>query len=117
MPNVLGTYGGTVFVNSWQRRCQLLQQIGCVACLLDGQPETPPDIHHLVEGRKRLGNDYTIPLCAWHHRAVPADGLSVSQTEQIMGPSLAVSKRRFVERYGTERELLEFINEAIRRVT
>lgn len=96
-------------------RFDILRQIGCVCCLLDGRPETPPDIHHLVEGRKRLGDEATLGLCSWHHRGVPLD-VSAKETEKILGPSLAISKRKFVERYGTERELLEFVNEAIRRV-
>lgn len=96
------------------KRFAILVDIGCIACVLDGRHGTPPDIHHLVEGRKRLGDDHTIPLCPWHHRGVPC-GSSAKETEEVLGPSLARNKREFVERYGTERELLEMVNEIIRR--
>src|SRR5690348_11137198 len=83
------------------KRFQALQEMGCIACKLDWVVDVPPDIHHLVEGY-RLGHDYTIPLCPYHHRGV-RDGSPCS----VWGrPTLAGDKKAFVERYGTERELL-----------
>lgn len=99
-----------------QERYDILQAMGCVSCLLDGHPGEPCDIHHLVEGRKRLGDHATLPLCPWHHRGIP-DTLSAKETERVKGPSLARNKREFVNKYGTERELLEFVNRAIEEFT
>lgn len=94
-----------------QRRFLDLQEIGCMACRIEGSPGEPSDIHHLVEGGKRLGHSYTIPLCPWHHRGISELPANVA-THQF-GPSLARSKRAFVERYGTERALLRKANKLL----
>ena len=91
------------------RRYRALQELGCIACRVNGVTRGAiPEIHHLVEGNKRLGNAYTIPLCTWHHR-----GEASSQWEKLKGPSLATSKREFVAEYGTERELLDAVNKIL----
>ena len=91
------------------RRYCALKELGCIACRINGVTrEAIPEIHHLVEGNRRLGNAYTIPLCTWHHR-----GEASSQWEKLKGPSLARSKRKFIEEYGTERELLEAVNKIL----
>ena len=90
-----------------------LQDMGCAACSQRGV-HRPAEIHHLVRGGRRLGHDFTIPLCAWCHRGVPDDGLSVSDAELILGPSLARSKRDFVRFYGSEIDLLVQTDAAIR---
>lgn len=83
---------------------------GCICCKKSGRIRAP-EIHHLVEGMKRLGHDFTIPLCPWHHRAEPPFmEMRKSEALEWLGPSLAESKRQFTEYYGTERELLEEVN-------
>lgn len=84
----------------------------CIACLIfeaqmnGGRVEA----HHLVDKGYRKhsgGDDATIPLCAWHHRGEPPRlDMRQSQCIAIFGPSLALSKRAFVVRFGSERELL-----------
>ena len=88
-----------------QRRFRELQDIGCIACRLEGYPRTPGDIHHLVDGYC-IGHGATICLCPWHHRGETEGHMAPSRMELIKGPSLARNKRAFVERYGSERELL-----------
>jgi hypothetical protein len=86
-----------------------LQDIGCICCLQDGYPHVPVDVHHLVDNGYRKhsgGHDSTLPLCPYHHRGVITNGLSESETLFRIGPSLALHKKRFLETYGTERELL-----------
>ena len=103
-----------------QRRFLDLQMVGCIACRIEGiaddhRPE-PADIHHITMGGRRLGHDYTIPLCPWHHRGVGVAGLPDSVLEAVKGPSLARSKRAFVARYGTELCLLEHVNRHLERL-
>lgn len=90
-----------------------LQDIGCIACRMEGWQPQPSDVHHLVEGRKRLGDNYTIPLCPWHHRGVPENDMSNAEMTFMLGPSLARNKRAFIQRYGTEKELLERVNHSL----
>ena len=76
----------------WMDRIQFL---GCVACVKDGISDTPGEIHHIVQGNRRLGHLFTLLLCPPHHRG---DGRQV--------PSVHSTKRTFVQRYGSELELL-----------
>jgi hypothetical protein len=93
-----------------RERFRLLTEYGCIACRKKGLIRYP-EIHHLVEGY-RIGHDATIPLCSWHHRGVPASiDWTKKQTEQWIGPSMAENKAAFTRKYGTEKELLEEINQ------
>ena len=76
----------------------------------------PAEAHHIVDnGYRRLsgGHQATIPLCPWHHRGEPLADVTVRATKELLGPSLARHKREFVARFGTERELLEKVNDLI----
>jgi hypothetical protein len=92
-----------------------LYALGCVVSrIIDVGRWEPAEIHHLVEGRKRLGHQFTIPLSPWFHRGVPSSfDVRPSQATKALGPSLAINKRAFVERFGRERQLLELTNELI----
>ena len=67
----------------------------CVACEKEGFKETPANVHHICQGMRRLGHLFTIPLCPEHHKS---DGRLV--------PSVHNQKSTFVQRYGSELELL-----------
>jgi hypothetical protein len=70
--------------------------IGCIACRKIGFSDTPAEIHHIREGQgmgQRASNYETIPLCPNHHRLMP--------------DAIHQSKANFIERFGSERELLE----------
>jgi hypothetical protein len=92
------------------RRYRLLQDMGCIVARLFYGAYRDADIHHITEGGRRLGNQFTIPLSPWLHRAVRDDGMSQEEMTATFGPSLAVSKRDFIARFGTERELLAKVN-------
>jgi hypothetical protein len=93
-------------------RYDRLQRIGCVVARKLGLGWMAPDIHHIVQGY-RLGNQYTIPLNPWSHRGVLPDGMTAKQAYELLGPSLALQKKAFFERFGTERELLAEVNELV----
>lgn len=84
----------TIAEQAWLRA---ITSFGCVACYLDGYPETPPAIHHIVEGNKRLGHRFTLPLCPPHHQPDSRSG------KVSLHPGVS---KRFVAQYGTERGLL-----------
>lgn len=72
----------------------------------------PVERHHLTVGGKhgqpRLGHDYTVALCAWHHRgeaALPAD-----EAEFMLGPSYARTPKAFRSEFGNDEELLRYQN-------
>jgi len=96
----------------YRRRFEHLREIGCICCLSYGLKNTWIQVHYIVEGNKRLGHAYTLPLCYWHHEGVPPEGLTRDAAESMVGPSLK-SKKRFNEVFGGERELLEWVNKMI----
>ena len=99
-----------------ERRFMRLQDIGCICCAKEGYPDVPVDVHHLVDKgyREHSGGDTaTLPLCPWHHRGVPPSGFSIDTALSYAGPSLALHKKRFIRRYGTERELLAEVDRRI----
>ena len=71
--------------------------LGCIVCLQQGY-HSPCDLHHLLRGSRRIGEDSVIGLCPPHHRS----GLN---TEKVV--SRHPWRREFEARYGTEAELLE----------
>lgn len=86
-----------------------MQDIGCVACALNGTLEVPGDIHHILSGGKRISHWHTCCLCPYHHRG---NGWT-EQIELDNGPSLAYNPTKFREQYGSDVELLEIQNELI----
>lgn len=93
-------------------RFERLIDLGCICCwkmeVVYGYSR--PEIHHLVEGY-RLGHQYTIPLCSWHHRGEPMElDMPKSHAEMLFGYNLHDNKKGFIREFGTERQLLEEVN-------
>lgn len=103
------------------RRFRDLQDIGCIACIIEGEKRgedrrgTPADIHHRINGY-RAGHQHTIPLCPWHHRAVPPSHLGRWQATLALGPSKAHNPKAFASEYGTDEELERRTNAELRRL-
>lgn len=74
-----------------------VQQLGCIACYIDGV-YSPAEIHHVLDGNRRMGHKYVLPLCVLHHRG-GGDGVSSPVSRHPY-------KKRFELRYGTEEQLL-----------
>ena len=96
-------------------RIDRLHSFGCVCCRKLGTKNTQVDIHHIVRGNRRLGDEYTLPLCAYHHRGILPATLEIPcRPEDLFGPSRHLHGRRAFERqWGTEMELLEYVNSNI----
>jgi hypothetical protein len=97
-----------------KQRFQYITELGCIACRQLGLTRHA-EVHHIVEGNKRLGHSFTIGLCPWHHRSVIEMGSCMA--EWIYGPALGgdhANKRAFYKIFGSERELLEKQNELLR---
>jgi hypothetical protein len=96
---------------SEKRRMDQIVDMGCIASLLEGRPNTPCQIHHILSGGRRMGHSHTIGLTPWYHVGEPVQGLTKQRCREIYGPSLALEPKAFVQRYGTELELVELITE------
>ena len=88
-----------------KQRFDAFRKVGCVACRKRGI-KSQADVHHLLSGGRRRGHQYTIPLCPWHHRGEPPDGMAATDALWVYGPSLARSSRRFRAEFGTDAVLL-----------
>lgn len=99
-------------------RSELIRRLPCVACVIDDQDQpSRTEEHHLnlggKAGQKRLGDQYSIPLCGWHHRAEPIGTMTKTQCSLRWGPSLADQSREFRDLYGSDKELLTKTDELI----
>lgn len=75
----------------WTR---LANEVGCIACLLEGRRNTYVSIHH-ADGRTKPGcHKLVLPLCGPHHQD---DGTAIA---------IHPDKARFEAKYGTQEELL-----------
>jgi len=78
--------------------------LGCIVCYNNGYEGTPAACHHLLDKKamgKRSSHFEVLPLCGIHHQY--GDGSENYQGEI----AVHYSKKRFEEKYGTERELLQ----------
>lgn len=86
----------------WDR---LAKEIGCVACMKDGNFNDYVSIHH-VDGRTKPGcHALVLPLCSGHHQA----GAGVDKSMLAVHPW----KARFEARYGTQEELMSLCAELL----
>ena len=97
-----------------KRRFMALQDMGCIACAFEGIPFEPAEIHHITSCGRRLGHEYSLPLCPHHHRGVNLSALPEQALYDLKGPSLARHKREFVARYGSELQLLRIVDQRLR---
>lgn len=78
--------------------------LGCIACRKLGYMDTPAEVHHIRTGMgmgQRNSHYNTLPLCAHHHRHGK--------------DAIHQSRALFEKKFGTEMELLEEVNELIKR--
>jgi hypothetical protein len=85
--------------------------VGCEACDLLGM-RSVPEVHHLLDGGRRRGHLFTIPLCPAHHRGV---GFEPRRHIACIGGEHA-RPRLFRHRFGTDHFLLRRTNERIAKV-
>ncbi len=80
-----------------RRVMDAIAQIGCIACLKDGQANPWISLHH-IDGRTKPGAHLLVlPLCAPHHQQ--------DDTDPLQRPSVHGRKATFTARYGTELDL------------
>jgi hypothetical protein len=93
-----------------------VRSLPCLACQIEGLAIQcgRTEEHHLnlggLAGQKRRGNEYSIPLGAWHHRGVPPEGMTADMASRTYGPSLARSSKLFRFTYGSDDQLLALTN-------
>lgn len=90
-----GKRAPTAEERAWMDR---VTAFGCIACWMDGNPNRPAAVHHILRGGVRMGHLYTLPLCdPGHHQ----------NGQQFGMVSRHPWKAQFEAKYGGEMELLE----------
>lgn len=100
---------------SEKKRMELIKGLGCVACVLNNYPDVQCEVHHVVEGRKRLGHSQTMGLCLWHHRGEIELDYTRQQMGGMLGPSLAHGSYDFAENFGSQATLVKVQDYIIER--
>ena len=78
-----------------RRRWSMVADLGCLPCLMDGNPGTPATISHCHDHGYR-GHDRVYPACPVHHLA----------THAVPGiPNRHATPIEFAARYGTDDDL------------
>lgn len=94
-------------------RIEAMKRLGCVACAVLGIPYADIEVHHILDGNKRMGHWFTIPLCAGHHQgrftALQRD--LMEDTQQV---ALSDGRKLFNAVYGSERQLWERVQDRLR---
>ena len=99
-------------------RLDIITEIGCLPCLLNGWSESAT-VQHVTEGGRRLGHQSTYGGCPYHHLGNRPDGYSGPMNESFeewYGPSFARNKQAFISRYGPERLLIQVTDALVRIV-
>lgn len=106
--------GKTKHINKSDReRFRSLKEHGCEVCRSMGFGWVFAECHHILSGGRRLGHSCTIPLCPWHHQGHPPEGYDERSAKHVFGPSLKLHKREFVDRFGSELEILDRVNQIL----
>lgn len=93
-------------------RIKRMMRLGCVMCAVIGLVNVAQECHHIIEGNRRMGHWFTIPLCRGHHQLDwTAEQRLLIAPQKLVG--IASGSKAFEPIYGTERELWEKIQTAL----
>jgi RecA-dependent nuclease len=91
-----------------QLRVDRMMQLGCVCCAWLDLPYIAQECHHIVEGNRRLGHWFTLPLCRGHHQ-----GDWTFEQKLVIPPAKLVAvcsgSKAFEAAYPSQRELWEMV--------
>lgn len=76
-------------------------ELGCLACRLNGIPDSPAEIHHVRIASSHKDDMKVFPLCPIHHRLGMFD-IAIHE-----------SRPRFENEFMTEQEFLDWVDELL----
>lgn len=96
-----------------QERIEAMLRLGCVCCARLGIPNVASEVHHLVEGNRRLGHYYSLPCCPGHHRGAwtPEQRQCIPEGERV---AISDGRKLFVNVYGSERFLWTLVQKRLK---
>jgi hypothetical protein len=93
-------------------RIDRMLRLGCAACA-ELHLWNTAEVHHILEGNRRLGHWYTLPLCSGHHRNVylPEQFEAIPAEKRV---SIAHGRKEFVRQFPDERTLWLKVQKALK---
>ncbi len=82
-----------------------IRSLGCIVCLIHVGVRSDCDIHHMLDGGRRIGEMHVLGLCPTHHRGGFNNPECVSRHPY---------KKAFEARYGSEEWLRDEANKRVR---
>jgi len=96
-----------------QRRVELMRPLGCLACASAGWLNLNDlELHHLLDGNRRLGHAFTILLCTDHHRGVWTSMMTLTLLPKYR-VAISDGRKRFNAVFGSERSLWQRVQVTI----
>lgn len=93
-------------------RVQRMMRLGCIACAWLDIPFVAQECHHILDGGRRMGDWWTLPLCRGHHQ-----GDWTREQRQVIGPRCLVAisdgSKAWGSVYPTQKELWELVQERL----
>jgi hypothetical protein len=91
------------FTKAESERVVRMKALGCCCTPCD----EPPEVHHIIEGNRRLGHLWTLPICAGHHKGDWTDRQRAHYAERglLLPPHVHGGSKTFARHYGSEKEL------------
>lgn len=94
-------------------RIEAMKRLGCVAYAVLGVPNLNDlELHHILDGGKRMGHYFSIFLCAGHHQGRWTEG-QLDWIEPKQRFAISDGRKRFNAVYGTERLLWERVQKKL----
>lgn len=93
-------------------RIEAMMRLGCVCCAQSGIAHIAQECHHILDGGRRMGHWFTLPLCRGHHQG----DFNKEQRQALpFGHLVAISDGRklFNAVYESERKLWEIVQDRL----
>lgn len=90
-------------------RVQRMVRLGCVCCAYFDQPTPAVEVHHILDGGRRMGDWFTIPLCISHHRG----GLWSVAVPQKYRVSISSGSKAFDAVFPSQMELWTMVQQRL----
>lgn len=93
-------------------RIEAMMRLGCVCCALVGQPHIAQECHHILDGGRRMGHWFTLPLCRGHHQGdFSPEQRSIFEPKYLV--AISDGRKVFNATFNSERKLWEVVQDRL----
>lgn len=93
-------------------RIEAMMRLGCCCCAHLGLVHIAQECHHILDGGRRMGHWFTLPLCRGHHQGDwGAEQLELIPTDKRV--AISDGRKVFNAVYNDERKLWEVVQDRL----